>query len=424
MIAPFGTVRLERARRDEDSIPDWWQPSAMGLHPDPWYRPGSHSGGRRGVCGMLELVQTLLARRQALLLVLSAAAIVVPPSAASGLRLPYFILCGLALIPLAQLTAELVDHLVQRVGERLGGLLNVTLGNLLELVIALTALRSGLYELVVVSIAGAVITNSLLVLGVSTMLAGRRALTIDLNQHSRGLSTRQLLISVILMAVPSVFFWNSMDPISEGGETFDLFALYSLIVAVVVMAAYLLSYIYQLGTHRHLFLSPTEPTNSHPGPAIRASVPSIALALALVALAIAGVSEHLVSGLEELVMGSSVTPLFVGMLLLPLFSAIPEALVAFRAASRGRMAVAMASTVESSVQLLLFVLPALVLAAPLMGRFLHLTFPPQALACLGVTAFAVHWLTEGNSLTWYQGLLLLSIYTALFTGALLLRPGM
>lgn len=172
------------------------------------------------------------------------------------------------------------------------------------------------------------------------MLAGRQALTIDLNQHSRGLSTRQLLISVILMAVPSVFFWNSMHPISEGGETFDLFALYSLIVALVVMGAYLLSYIYQLGTHRHLFLSPNDLIDSRPGPAIRASVPSISLALALVALAIAGVSDHLVSGLQELVMGSSVTPLFVGMLLL------------------------------------LFVLPALVLAAPLMGRFLHLTFPP------------------------------------------------
>lgn len=363
---------------------------------------------------MMGLVRDLLGRRRALLLVLSAAAIVLPPSAASGLRLPYFLLCGLALILLAQLTAELVDHLVQRVGERLGGLLNVTLGNLLELVIALTALRSGLYELVVVSIAGAVITNSLLVLGVSTMLAGRQALTIDLNQYSRGLSTRQLLISVILMGCIEF----------QRGETFDLFALYSLIVAVVVMGAYLLSYIYQLGTHRHLFLSPNDLIDSHPGPTSGASVPSIALALSLVALAIAGVSEHLVSGLQELVMGSSVTPLFVGMLLLPLFSAIPEALVAFRAASRGRMALAMASTVESSVQLLLFVLPALVLAAPLMGRFLHLTFPPQALACLGATAFAVHWLTEGNTLTWYQGLLLLSIYTALLTGALLLRPGM
>jgi Ca2+:H+ antiporter len=297
---------------------------------------------------MLRLIRELMIGRWKLLLAFSAVAIVVPPSAADHLQLPYFLLCGLALIPLAQITAELVDRLVQRVGERLGGLLNVTLGNMLELVIALAALKSGLYDLVVVSIAGAVITNSLLGLGISTILAGRQILTIDLNQHSRGLSTRQLLISVILMSVPSIFFWDSIHPISEGGETFDLFAAYSLIVAVVVMGVYLLSYIYQLGTHRHLFLSPDEPTESHSGQASSASLLSIFVGLALVALAIAGVSEHLVEGLEELVMGSSITPLFVGMVLLPLFSAIPEALVAFRAASRGRMALAMASTVESS----------------------------------------------------------------------------
>jgi len=321
---------------------------------------------------MIELVRELGSKRWTLLLMVSVVAIVVPPSVALELRLPYFLLCGVALIPLAQLTAELVDHLVHGVGERLGGLLNVTLGNLLELVIALTALRSGLYQLVVVSIAGAVITNSLLVLGISTMLAGRQVSRVDLNEHSRALSTRQLLMSVILMAVPSIFFWNSMHPISDGGKTFDLFAIYSLIVAVVVMVAYLFSYIYQLGTHRHLFLSQTDMAHDPIGSTSQASVPAIALALALalVALATAGVSDHLVAALEDLVMGSSFTPLFVGMLLLPLFSAIPEALVAFRAASRGRMALAMASTVESSVQLLL------------------------------------------------------SIYAALFTGALLLRPGM
>ena len=368
------------------------------------------------------LIREVLSGRWKLLLLVSAVAIVVPPEAAGPFKLPYFLLCGLALIPLAQITAELVDRLVHRVGERLGGLLNVTLGNLLELVIALTALKSGLYDLVVLSIAGAVITNSLLVLGISTIVAGRRELVVDLNRHSRGLSTRQLLISVILMSVPSIFFWDSMHPITEGGNVFDLFAVYSLVVAVIVMLAYLLSYLYQLGTHRRLFAVEREIAEASATSESQSSLLAIVGVLVLVALAIAGVSEHLVAGLEELVEGSAVTPLFVGMLLLPLFSAIPEALVAFRAASRGRMALAMASTVESSVQLMLFVLPVLVLLGPLMGRFLHLTFPPQALACLGATAFAVHWVTEGDSLTWYQGLLLLSIYTALFVGALLLKP--
>lgn len=247
----------------------------------------------------MSLLRELLIGCWKLLLALSALAIVVPPSAAAHLKLLYFLLFGLALIPLAQITAELVDRLVHRVGKRLGGLLNVTLGNMLELVIALTVLRSGLYELVVVSIAGAVISNSLLVLGISTMLAGRRALLVDLNHHSRGLSTRQLLISVILMSVPSFFFWNSMHPIKEGGEVMNLFAIYSLIVAGVVLAAYLLSYIYQLGTHRHLFLAMNDRNVAKLTVSSETPMLSILFALVLVALAIAGVSQHLVEGLEE-----------------------------------------------------------------------------------------------------------------------------
>lgn len=363
--------------------------------------------------------------RSKYLLVLSAFAITVPPSKLPSLQLEYFILCGIALIPLAQITAELVDLLVQHVGERLGGLLNLTLGNMLELVISLTALRSGLYDLVVVSIAGAVITNSLLILGVSTIIAGRRTLLVTLNHYTRGLSTRQLLISVIVMFVPSVFFWSSMYPIAEGGQTFDLFTTYSLVAALVVMTSYLLSYGYQLGSHKQLFLASAECADeATSSDDTSSSAWSILLALGITGICIAGVSGHLVDGLQALLTDDTFTPLFIGMLLLPLFSAIPDALVAFRAANKGQMSLAMASTVESSVQLMLFVLPVLVLIAPLMGRYLHLTFPSQALACLASTALAVHWVTEGDTVTWYQGLLLLSIYIILFAGGLLLKPMM
>jgi Ca2+:H+ antiporter len=83
------------------------------------------------------------------------------------------LLSGIGLVPLAQLAAELLDILIAQVREKLGGLLSITLGNLLELVIAITALRSGLYGLVVISIAGAVITNFLLLLGICIVVAGR-----------------------------------------------------------------------------------------------------------------------------------------------------------------------------------------------------------------------------------------------------------
>jgi Ca2+:H+ antiporter len=159
------------------------------------------------------------------------------------------LLSGIGLVPLAQLAAELLDILIAQVREKLGGLLSITLGNLLELVIAITALRSGLYGLVVISIAGAVITNFLLLLGICIVVAGRDKLRITLQRHSRILSTNQLLTSVNFLSTPLVFYRTSAAPIQVGSSHFDGFALYSAMVAVLVLGSYILGYVIQLGTH-------------------------------------------------------------------------------------------------------------------------------------------------------------------------------
>jgi Ca2+:H+ antiporter len=142
--------------------------------------------------------------------------------------------------------------------------------------------------------------------------------------------------------------------------------------------------------------------------------------LLLVSLILVGVSEHLVDSLQLLVDGAHLNPLFVGLFLLPLFGSFSEGLVAVKAAKTNRMDLAMTSTVESSVQLLLFVLPVLVLCGVPMGRYLHLAIPGDALFCMGATVLAVHWITENRKLSWYEGALLLTLYAVVAMGSLLL----
>ena len=73
----------------------------------------------------------------------------------------------LAIVPLAALLSHATESVAAKTGDAIGGLLNATLGNLTELVIALTALRAGQYMLVKASIAGAIVTNTLFMLGAS-----------------------------------------------------------------------------------------------------------------------------------------------------------------------------------------------------------------------------------------------------------------
>ena len=142
--------------------------------------------------------------------------------------------------------------------------------------------------------------------------------------------------------------------------------------------------------------------------------------LLLVSVVLVGVSEHLVESLQLLVDGAHLNPLFVGLFLLPLFGSFSEGLIAVKAALSSRMDLAMTSTVESSVQLLLFVLPLLVLCGLPMGRYLHIAIPGTALFCLAATVLAVHWITENRQLSWYEVALLLTLYAVMASGSLLL----
>jgi Ca2+:H+ antiporter len=367
------------------------------------------------------LGRELLASRWSLLLLFTAAALMAQLDAAMPISqlIGWFVVCGLGLVPLARMIAEMVEALADRLGDRIGGLVSVALGNLVELVVSFTALASGLYELVVISIAGAVITNCLLILGISTCLSARNTARIRIHPHSTVLQSQQLLVSTIFLAVPSIFFVRLHQAMSDGSDRFDGFAIYSTVVAGLVLVFYLLSFVYQLGTGRNLFVRQQSEQVLPPTGEDRPLAVLIG-ALLLVSLLLVGVSEHLVESLELLVDGAHLNPLFVGLFLLPLFGSFSEGLIAVKAALSNRMDLAMTSTVESSVQLLLFVLPLLVLCGIPMGRYLHMAIPGDALFCLGATVLAVHWITENRQLSWYEGSLLLTLYAVMASGSLLL----
>lgn len=367
------------------------------------------------------LGRELLASRWSLLLLFTVAALFAHLDKAMpiGQLIGWFIVCGLGLIPLARMIAEMVEALADKLGDRIGGLVSVALGNLVELVVSFTALASGLYQLVVISVAGAVITNCLLILGISTCVGARKKATIEIHPHSTGLQSQQLLMSTIFLAVPTVFHLALKQKMTDGSSQFDSFETYSLIVAILVLCFYLLSFVYQFSTGRSLFMhSDTEEVLPPAGE--EKPLPVLIAMLLVVSLFLVGVSENLVESLQLLVEGSHLNPLFVGLFLLPLFGSFSEALIAIKAAATNRMDLSMTSTVESSVQLLLFVMPLMVIIGVPLGRYLHLAVPATSLFCLGATVLAVHWITDNRKLSWYEGALLLTLYTVMAAGTLFL----
>ena len=159
-----------------------------------------------------------------------------------------FVLSVLAIVPLAALLSHATESVAAKTGDAVGGLLNATLGNLTELVIALTALRAGQYMLVKASIAGAIVTNTLFMLGASFLLGGLKYHVQEYNRVSARIQAGLLFLATIALLIPSA--------VSEADSAAAAFTQkLSVGLAVLLIVAYGLGMLFSLKTHRELFAS-------------------------------------------------------------------------------------------------------------------------------------------------------------------------
>src|SRR4249919_3147427 len=158
-----------------------------------------------------------------------------------------FLLSILAIVPLAALLSHATESVAAKTGDAVGGLLNATLGNLTELVIALTALRAGQYMLVKASIAGAIVTNTLFMLGASFFLGGLRHHVQEFNRISARLQASLLFLATIALLIPSAV------RVADSGQGASFTQQLSLGLSALLIVAYGLGMVFSLRTHRELF---------------------------------------------------------------------------------------------------------------------------------------------------------------------------
>ena len=230
----------------------------------------------------------------------------------------------LAIVPLAALLSLATESVAAKTGDAAGGLLNATLGNLTELVIALAALRAGECMLVKASIAGAIVTNTLFVLGMSFLLGGLKHHLPEYNRASARLQAGLLFLATVALLVPTA--------IAVGHPAESVFTQrLSLGLAVLLVICYGLSMLFTLKTHREMFASA-----AHEDDAAEAPWP-IGLALATLAgvtLLVALVSEIFVESVQKAAEAFGMTPAFVGFIVVALVGGAAEMGSAFSARAR------------------------------------------------------------------------------------------
>ncbi len=324
-----------------------------------------------------------------------------------------FLLSVLAIVPLATLLSHATESVAAKTGDAAGGLLNATLGNLTELVIALAALRAGEYTLVKASIAGAIVTNTLFMLGASFLIGGLRHHVQEFNRAGARLQSGLLFLATIALLVPSTV------ASSEEARASGFLQALSVGLAVLLIVAYGLGMLFSLGTHRELFASV-----SHGGDDEEAPWPlGLALAtLALVTLLVALVSEVFVESVQQAAEAFGMTQAFVGFIVVALVGAAAEMAAAFSAAQKNRLDLSVGIALGSASQIALFVAPILVLLSyPLGPAPMDLQFWPGAVAMMLIATMTASLVVNSGRSAWFVGVLVLMVY-AIFAMTLYLMP--
>jgi Ca2+:H+ antiporter len=323
-----------------------------------------------------------------------------------------FVLSVLAIVPLAALLSRATEAVAAKTGDAVGGLLNATLGNLTELVIALAALRAGQYMLVKASIAGAIVSNSLFMLGASLLLGGLRHHVQEFNVAAARLQAVQLFLASIVLLVPSA--------VAEGGgATMAFTQTVSVCLGMVLMVTYCLGLLFSLKTHREFFGGVDHHEEGEAPWPIGVAMGVLAGVTVLVAL----VSEVFVESVQEAALTLGMSQAFVGFIVVALVGGAAEMAAAFSAARRNRLDLAVGIALGSAVQIALFVAPVLVLASYAMGPSpMDLQFWPGAVVMVLIATLTAALVTNGGRAAWFTGVLVLAVYVVFAVTLYLLPP--
>jgi Ca2+:H+ antiporter len=309
-----------------------------------------------------------------------------------------FVVSALAVVPLARLIGQATEELAAHTGPRLGGFLNATLGNTAELIITIFAIRAGLLELVKASITGSILGNVLLVLGLSILLGGLKNNTQRFDRSHAGTNSTMLILAVVGLGIPSLFSHAIEVKNHEAVEYL------SLGVALVLIVIYGLSLIYAF----FALPSKKEDEDAHIHRGWSTSKASGVLLVAT--LLIAWLSEILVGAVEPVVEAVGITEFFLGIIVIPLVGNVAEHLVGVQMAIKNRMELSLAISVGSSLQIALFVAPALVFISLLMGNPLTLVFDQFELISLVAAVLIAALVSLDGESNWLEGAQLLVVY--------------
>ncbi|KAK5141787.1 hypothetical protein LTR04_002466, partial [Oleoguttula sp. CCFEE 6159] len=360
-----------------------------------------------------------------------------------------FVVNFIAIIPLAAMLSYATEEIALRVGETLGGLLNATFGNAVELIVSILALVQGKVLIVQTSLIGSMLSNLLLVMGMCFFFGGLNRVEQYFNVTVAQTAASLLALCVGSLIIPTAFHSFS----SAGNVGVAQISRGTAVILLVVYGAYLF---FQLKTHSDMYNEPSQKvakrkqTKVKEGETISAlarmgghaaahvggevqqkspmqdeeaetpqlSVIGAVLTLAISTTLVALCAEYMVSSINALTTTGGISETFVGLILLPIVGNAAEHATAVTVAIKDKMDLSIGVAVGSSMQIALLVLPFMVVLGWILGNdSMTLYFDGFQVACLFISIILVNYLIQDGKSHWLEGVLLMATYLIIAVSA-------
>lgn len=332
-----------------------------------------------------------------------------------------------AIVPLALILAFATEELAEHTGQTIGGLLNATFGNAVELIVSIIALKDNQVRIVQASMLGSILSNLLLVLGCCFIAGGITRVQQTFNQTVAQTMSSLMALATASLLIPAAFHASMPTPNEEVGfpdpnSDYDgkILSL-SRGVAVILLVLYVLYLVFQLKTHKALF----EEQSQEADDGIITSLPTdgaskpeddhLSVAGSLTALVIATVlvsfcADYLVGSIDDIVELSGLSKTFIGLIVIPIVGNAAEHATAIIVAMKDKMDLAIGVAVGSSLQIAIFVTPFMVIIGWIIDVPMSLYFSTFETAILFVSVFISNLVILDGESNWLEGAMLLSTY--------------
>jgi Ca2+:H+ antiporter len=316
-----------------------------------------------------------------------------------------FITSCLAIVPLAVLIGDATEQAAIYTGPKVGGFLNATMGNVPELLISGFAVKAGLYSLVLASLAGSIIGNILLVMGLSIFIGGLRFKFQEFNKNIVRSNFTLLSFAAFSIIIPFAFK-------HFGGEAIDGASMktFSLAIAAAMLALYGVGLVFSLFTHRDIFHDASDEEEEEEAKwSLKVSIGILAAATFFVAI----MSETLVATVETAAEQFGLSEAFIGIILIPILGNVAEHASSMIMAYKGKLDISIEIAAGSSMQIALFVTPLMIVFSAVLGNTMEYVYTPAELLAMVIGIIMAGFVLIDQKTNWLEGFQLFGAYVVL-----------